>query len=207
MCISQTSGTSGKYFRWFRHSVFVADCDPVFWWIEGTAQQCAAGTLNSCERFPSFPWVVLSHILGRQGTSFCPWGQNATPNSQDFWKIYSLISHSYSHVLLLSKQSYLCLSLWSWCFRYLGWFAYPPWKRVLFFIRLMWAITVSGKGVGISTRIKNSSVFCNMICMIQKSAFCRLRLFGELAELRFIAIFHVSVTIPRCQHYSISNHW
>lgn len=71
MCISQISGTSGKYFRWVRHSVLAADCDPVFSWIERTDQQCAAGTLNSYERFP-FPWVVLSHILGREGTSFYP---------------------------------------------------------------------------------------------------------------------------------------
>jgi len=41
--------------------------------VERNVEECTAGLvlLNSYERLP-FPWVVASHIFGREGMSFCP---------------------------------------------------------------------------------------------------------------------------------------
>lgn len=71
MPVSQTSGTSGKYFRCRGFSGWLYSC--VLMDIARNAEEYTAGPvlLKSCERFP-FPEVVLSRVFERKGMSFCP---------------------------------------------------------------------------------------------------------------------------------------
>lgn len=177
----------------------MAACDPVFWWTGRTAQQCAAGTLDSYERFP-FPWVVLAHILGREGISFPSSGQKG------FWKISSLISHCYGLVLLLSKPSSPSLGVWSWCFSYLGWFVYPSAgeleNQCWFSSHLCGPLLSEAKELGFSLRIKSSSQ-CFVICLVWSKSlhFADLKCLGSCQKkvlYLHVIIFLFSFLIIDC---------
>lgn len=92
--------------------------------------------------------------------------------------VQAILSIPWCVKLVLQLFGVICISFSRWA-----------WKSVLVFITPMWALTVWGQRVGFF--LKNQellTVFCNMLCVIQKSAFCRLEMFGELPEKSFVFI-------------------